>query len=143
MCFSCPLEAIDICLLFFSHTFNFHKIHYPPSLLFLSFSFSLFIHSKKKPEQINGEQIAGQPGAHRLRCLFRVTFVPLTAASLAQKDLNSLDYLYLQCCNDVYVERFSPELQPDVALRLAALHIHQHSLANNISPAKLTVKTVE
>lgn len=88
-------------------------------------------------------QIAARPGAHKLRCLFRVTFVPLSAATLAQKDLNSLDYLYMQCCNDVTVERFSPELQPDVALRLAALHIHQHSLANNISPAKLTVKTVE
>lgn len=88
-------------------------------------------------------QIAARPGAHKLRCLFRVTFVPLSAAALAQKDLNSLDYLYMQCCNDVTVERFSPELQPDVALRLAALQIHQHSLANNISPAKLTVKTVE
>lgn len=88
-------------------------------------------------------QIAARPGAHKLRCLFRVTFVPLSAAALAQKDLNSLDYLYMQCCNDVTVERFSPELQPDVTLRLAALQIHQHSLANNISPAKLTVKTVE
>lgn len=92
---------------------------------------------------INKKQIAARPGAHKLRCLFRVTFVPVSAATLAQKDLNSLDYLYMQCCNDVTQERFSPELQPDVALRLAALHIHQHSLANNISPAKLTVKTVE
>ncbi|KAJ6634835.1 FERM and PDZ domain-containing protein 4 [Pseudolycoriella hygida] len=88
-------------------------------------------------------QIAARPGAHKLRCLFRVTFVPISSAQLAQKDLNALDYLFMQCCNDVTQERFSPELQADVALRLAALHIHQHSLANNISPAKLTVKTVE
>lgn len=88
-------------------------------------------------------QIAARPGAHKLRCLFRVTFVPVSAAALAQRDLHALDYLFMQCCNDVTQERFSPELQPDVALRLAALHIHQHSLANNISPAKLTVKTVE
>lgn len=88
-------------------------------------------------------QIAARPGAHKLRCLFRVSFVPASAALLAQKDLNALDYLYMQCCNDVTQERFAPELQADVALRLAALHIHQHSLANNISPAKLTVKTVE
>lgn len=88
-------------------------------------------------------QIAARPGAHKLRCLFRVTYVPVSAALLAQKDLNALDYLYMQSCNDVTQERFSPELQPEVALRLAALHIHQHSLANNISPAKLTIKTVE
>ncbi|KAG5680286.1 hypothetical protein PVAND_009804 [Polypedilum vanderplanki] len=88
-------------------------------------------------------KIAARPGAHKLRCLFRVTFVPITAADLAQKDLNALDYLFLQCCNDVIQERFAPELQPDVALRLAALHMHHHALANNISPAKLTVKTVE
>lgn len=91
----------------------------------------------------DGLQIAARPGAHKLRCLFRVSFVPASAAQLAQKDLNALDYLYMQCCNDVTQERFAPELQADVALRLAALHIHQHSLANNISPAKLTVKTVE
>ncbi|XP_055375517.1 uncharacterized protein LOC129608184 [Condylostylus longicornis] len=88
-------------------------------------------------------RIAARPGAHKLRCLFRVTFVPVSAAELAQKDLNALDYLYMQCCNDVTQERFAPELQPEVALRLAALHIHQHALANNVSPAKLTVKIVE
>ncbi|XP_055642156.1 uncharacterized protein LOC129778971 [Toxorhynchites rutilus septentrionalis] len=88
-------------------------------------------------------RIAARPGAHKLRCLFRVTFVPVSAAALAQRDLNALDYLFLQCCNDVTQERFAPELQPEVALRLAALHMHQHALANNISPAKLTVKTVE
>ncbi|CAG9804042.1 unnamed protein product [Chironomus riparius] len=88
-------------------------------------------------------RIAARPGAHKLRCLFRVTFVPITAADIAQKDLNALDYLFLQCCNDVIQERFSPELQADVALRLAALHMHHHALANNISPSKLTVKTVE
>ncbi|XP_013108624.2 uncharacterized protein LOC106087945 [Stomoxys calcitrans] len=88
-------------------------------------------------------KIASRPGAHKLRCLFRVTFVPISAAELAQRDLNALDYLYLQCCNDVSQERFAPELQPDVALRLAALHMHQHALANGIHPSKLSVKMVE
>lgn len=92
---------------------------------------------------VSTPQIAARPGAHKLRCLFRVTFVPVTASQLAQQDLSALDYLFMQSCNDFTQERFSPELQPEVALRLAALHIHQHSLANNISPAKLTVKTVE
>ncbi|XP_017110706.1 uncharacterized protein LOC108134762 isoform X2 [Drosophila elegans] len=88
-------------------------------------------------------RIAARPGAHKLRCLFRITFVPISAAELAQRDLHALDYLYLQCCNDVNQERFAPELQPELALRLAALHMHQHALANNFSPAKLTVKLVE
>ncbi|XP_072932460.1 uncharacterized protein [Epargyreus clarus] len=88
-------------------------------------------------------RIAARPGSHKMRCLYRVVFMPSSAAELAQRDLAALDYLYLQCCNDVAQERFAPELQTDVALRLAALHIHQHALANNISPAKLTIKTVE
>lgn len=88
-------------------------------------------------------QIAARPGSHKMRCLFRIVFMPSSAAELAQRDLAALDYLYMQCCNDVAQERFSPELQPDVALRLAALHMHQHALANNLSPAKLTVKAVE
>ncbi|KAG6447856.1 hypothetical protein O3G_MSEX005231 [Manduca sexta] len=88
-------------------------------------------------------RIAARPGSHKMRCLYRVVFMPTSAAELAQRDLAALDYLYLQCCNDVAQERFAPELQPEVALRLAALHMHQHALANNLSPAKLTVKAVE
>ncbi|KAJ8967120.1 hypothetical protein NQ314_003080 [Rhamnusium bicolor] len=88
-------------------------------------------------------QIASRPGAHKLRCLFRVAFVPASAAALAQRDLHALDYLYIQCCNDVIQERFAPELQYETALRLSALHIYQHALANNIPASKLTVKTVD
>ena len=40
-------------------------------------------------------------------------------------------------------ERFAPELKYDVALRLAALHIHQHVVANNGPNAKVTIKAVE
>ena len=56
-------------------------------------------------------------------------------------------------------ERFAPELKYEIALRLAALHIHQHvvsaaaaaaqtangsaAAASQISPAKVTVKAVE
>lgn len=69
--------------------------------------------------------------------------MPSSAAALAQRDLNALDYLYTQCCNDVIQERFAPELQYDTALRLAALHIYQHALANNIAPSKLTIKVIE
>lgn len=87
-------------------------------------------------------QIAARPGSHNLRCLFRVAFVPKEAAELAQKDLVAFEYLYMQCCNDVVQERYAPELKYDLALRLAALHIHQHALAHNLA-GKLTVKAVE
>ncbi|CAK1541912.1 unnamed protein product [Leptosia nina] len=88
-------------------------------------------------------RIAARPGSHKMRCLYRMVFMPTSAAELAQRDLAALDYLYMQCCNDVAQDRFAPELQPEVALRLAALHIHQHALAHNLSPAKLTIKVVE
>jgi hypothetical protein len=39
-------------------------------------------------------------------------------------------------------ERFAPELKYEVALRLAALQILQHSLAHNLQ-GKLTVKAIE
>ncbi|VVC88050.1 unnamed protein product [Leptidea sinapis] len=72
-------------------------------------------------------RIAARPGSHKMRCLYRIVFMPTSAAELAQQDLAALEYLYLQCCNDVAQDRFVPELQPEVALRLAALHIHQHA----------------
>jgi len=103
--------------------------------------------------------IASRPGAHNLRCLFRVTFVPVDAYELLRSDPMSFEYLYVQCCNDVVHERFAPELKYEIALRLAALHIHQHvvsaaaaaaqtangsaAAASQISPAKVTVKAVE
>ncbi|CAG7827581.1 unnamed protein product [Allacma fusca] len=87
-------------------------------------------------------KIASQPGAHHLRCLFRVTFVPKDACELLRKDPVAFEYLYMQCCNDVVHERFAPELKYDIALRLAALHIHQHALANNMS-GKLSIKAIE
>lgn len=47
-----------------------------------------------------------------------------------------------QCCNDVVQERFAPELKYDIALRIAALHMHQHALTNKMQ-GKLTVKNIE
>ncbi|XP_049847284.1 uncharacterized protein LOC126299428 isoform X1 [Schistocerca gregaria] len=87
-------------------------------------------------------RIAARPGSHNLRCLFRVCFVPRDACDLAQQDLIAFEYLYMQCCNDVVQERYAPELKYDIALRLAALHIYQHALSNNMS-GKITVKAIE
>ncbi|GFR18387.1 FERM and PDZ domain-containing protein 4, partial [Trichonephila clavata] len=55
---------------------------------------------------------------------------------------HSIEYLYLQCCNDVVEERFTPELKYDIALRLTALNMQQHCLSNGIQ-GKVTVKMVE
>nr|XP_018902965.1 PREDICTED: FERM and PDZ domain-containing protein 4 isoform X2 [Bemisia tabaci] len=88
-------------------------------------------------------RIASRPGSHNLRCLFRVAFVPRDPCELAQQDLAAFEYLYMQCCNDVVQERYAPELKYDIALRLAALHIHQHAVSNNIPASKVTVKAIE
>lgn len=87
-------------------------------------------------------RIAARPGAQHLRCLFRVAFVPRDAYDLLREDPISFEYLYTQCCNDVVQERFAPELKYDIALRLAALHIQQHAITNNIQ-GKLSVKHIE
>ena len=41
-------------------------------------------------------QIASRPGAHNLRCLFRVTFVPVDAYELLRTDSVAFEYLYVQ-----------------------------------------------
>jgi len=55
---------------------------------------------------------------------------------------NLFCFLLVQCCNDVVQERFAPELKYDIALRIAALHMHQHAITNKMQ-AKLTVKNIE
>ncbi|XP_065352371.1 FERM and PDZ domain-containing protein 4 isoform X1 [Cloeon dipterum] len=87
-------------------------------------------------------KIAARPGSHNLRCLFRVVFVPSEPEALLHRDPVAFEYLYLQCCNDVVQERFAPELKYETALRLAALHIQQHAMANNLQ-GKLGAKNIE
>ncbi|XP_054163945.1 uncharacterized protein LOC128961710 [Oppia nitens] len=90
-------------------------------------------------------KIAARPGAHNLRCLFRVMFVPNNAMDLLERDQIGFEYLYNQCCNDVVQERFSPELKYEIALRLAALQLLQHSIDSNClqSNGKVNVKHIE
>ncbi|XP_055929219.1 uncharacterized protein LOC129960110 [Argiope bruennichi] len=87
-------------------------------------------------------KIAARPGAHHLRCLFRLTFVPKDIYDLMQRDPVAFDYLFLQSCNDVVKERFAPELKYDVALRLAALHLQQHAVSSGMQ-GKMVVKAIE
>ncbi|CAG2101075.1 unnamed protein product [Medioppia subpectinata] len=90
-------------------------------------------------------KIAARPGAHNLRCLFRVMFVPSEAMVLLERDSITFEYLYSQCCNDVVQERFSPELKYEIALRLSALHLLQHSIDSNCmqNNGKVNLKLIE
>ena len=45
-------------------------------------------------------QIASRPGAQNLRCLFRVTFVPVDAYELLRSDPMAFEYLYVQGPHD-------------------------------------------
>ena len=77
-------------------------------------------------------KIAVRPGAHNLRCLFRLMFVPRDAFDLLERDQISFEYLYSQCCNDVVQERFSLELKYEIALHLSALQRLQHSIEKQL-----------
>ena len=59
--------------------------------------------------------------------------MPKDAYELLRTDSVAFEYLYVQCCNDVVQERFAPELKYEIALRLAALHIHQHAVSNGLN----------
>lgn len=74
---------------------------------------------------------------------YLIAFPVLDAYDLLRQDSVAFEYLYVQCCNDVVQERFAPELKYDVALRLAALHIHQHAVSTNGSMAKVNLKSIE
>lgn len=87
-------------------------------------------------------QVASRPGAHKLKCLFRIAYVPSSPSFLAQKDRHAFDYFYRQCCNDVLKEKFHPELDRDTTLHLAALQIYQQALST-VSNYSVTVKSIE
>lgn len=91
-------------------------------------------------------KIASRPGAHNLRCLFRVVFVPKDCTDLLQSDPVTFEYFYSQSCNDIVSERFAPELKYDIALKLAALHCLQHALTNGMmisNGTKVNIKAIE
>ncbi|ELU07589.1 hypothetical protein CAPTEDRAFT_117793, partial [Capitella teleta] len=88
-------------------------------------------------------EVAARPGSQHFKCLLRVAFVPKDAFDLLQSDAMAFDYYYMQCCNDVVQERFSPELKFDFTLRLAALHILQYLAASGSNSNKISLKNIE
>ncbi|XP_060597612.1 serine-rich adhesin for platelets-like isoform X4 [Ruditapes philippinarum] len=87
-------------------------------------------------------EIASRPGSRHFRCLFRVAYVPKDSYDLLKQDPIAFEYFYMQCVNDVLQDRFASELKTDILLRLAALHIQQHAMSNNMT-GKINIKTVE
>ncbi|KAG8519776.1 FERM and PDZ domain-containing protein 4 [Galemys pyrenaicus] len=75
-------------------------------------------------EQETLTQVTQRPSSHKMRCLFRISFVPKDPIDLLRRDPVAFEYLYVQSCNDVVQERFGPELKYDIALRLAALQMY-------------------
>ncbi|XP_043556542.1 FERM and PDZ domain-containing protein 4 isoform X9 [Chiloscyllium plagiosum] len=87
-------------------------------------------------------QVTQRPGSHKMKCLFRISFVPKDPIDLLRRDAVAFEYLYVQSCNDVVQERFGPELKYDVALRLAALQMYILTISTKQSQ-KVSLKYIE
>uniref|UniRef100_UPI00398ECB97 FERM and PDZ domain-containing protein 4-like isoform X2 n=1 Tax=Pristiophorus japonicus TaxID=55135 RepID=UPI00398ECB97 len=87
-------------------------------------------------------QVTQRPGSHKMKCLFRISFVPKDPIDLLRRDAVAFEYLYVQSCNDVVHERFGPELKYDVALRLAALQMYISTVSTKQSQ-KVSLKYIE
>ncbi|KAJ8003491.1 hypothetical protein DPEC_G00148860 [Dallia pectoralis] len=69
-------------------------------------------------------QVTQRPGSDEMKCFFRISFVPKDPVELLRRDAVAFEYLYVQSCNDVVLERFGSELKYDATLRLAALQMY-------------------
>uniref|UniRef100_A0A3Q3LZ33 FERM and PDZ domain containing 4 n=1 Tax=Mastacembelus armatus TaxID=205130 RepID=A0A3Q3LZ33_9TELE len=87
-------------------------------------------------------QVTQRPGSHKMKCFFRITFVPKDPLDLLRRDAVAFEYLYVQSCNDVVLERFGSELKYDTALRLAALQMYILTI-NTKQSQKVSLKYIE
>lgn len=87
-------------------------------------------------------QVTQRPGSHKMKCFFRITFVPKDPVELLRRDAVAFEYLYVQSCNDVVLERFGSELKYDTALRLAALQMYILTI-NTKQTQKVSLKYIE
>ncbi|XP_061667081.1 FERM and PDZ domain-containing protein 4-like [Syngnathoides biaculeatus] len=69
-------------------------------------------------------QVTRKPGCDKMKCFFRISFMPHDPVELLRRDAVAFEYLYVQSCNDVVLERFGSELKYDAVLRLAALQMY-------------------
>ncbi|XP_056145804.1 FERM and PDZ domain-containing protein 4 [Lampris incognitus] len=87
-------------------------------------------------------QVTQRPGSHKMKCFFRISFVPKDPVELLRRDAVAFEYLYVQSCNDVVLERFGSELKYDTALRLAALQMYILTV-NTKQSQKVSLKYIE
>uniref|UniRef100_A0AAQ5ZYZ7 FERM and PDZ domain containing 4 n=1 Tax=Amphiprion ocellaris TaxID=80972 RepID=A0AAQ5ZYZ7_AMPOC len=87
-------------------------------------------------------QVTQRPGSDKMKCFFRISFVPRDPVELLRRDAVAFEYLYVQSCNDVVLERFSPELKYDAALRLAALQMYILNMTTRQSQ-KVSLKYIQ
>ncbi|XP_073769428.1 FERM and PDZ domain-containing protein 4 isoform X4 [Danio rerio] len=87
-------------------------------------------------------QVTQRPGSHKMKCYFRISFLPKDPVDLLRRDAAAFDYLYVQSCKDVVQERFGSELKYDTALRLAALQMYILTLSTKHTQ-KVSLKYIE
>ncbi|XP_043086487.1 FERM and PDZ domain-containing protein 4 isoform X1 [Puntigrus tetrazona] len=87
-------------------------------------------------------QVTQRPGSHKMKCFFRISFLPKDPVDLLRRDAVAFDYLYVQSCKDVVQERFGSELKYDTALRLAALQMYILTLSTK-QTQKVSLKYIE
>ncbi|XP_068446536.1 FERM and PDZ domain-containing protein 4-like isoform X3 [Clinocottus analis] len=87
-------------------------------------------------------QVTQRPGCDKMKCFFRLSFVPRDPVELLRRDGVAFEYLYVQSCNDVVLERFGTELKYDAALRLAALQMYILTMTTRQSQ-KVSLKYIQ
>ncbi|XP_019724163.1 FERM and PDZ domain-containing protein 4-like isoform X1 [Hippocampus comes] len=87
-------------------------------------------------------QVTRKPGCDKMKCFFRVSFMPRDPVELLRRDAVAFEYLYVQSCNDVVLERFGSELKYDAVLRLAALQMYILTLTTKQSQ-KVSLKYIQ
>lgn len=89
------------------------------------------------------------PYAPKLRLLYRMVYPPADVNTLYSQDKVAFEYLYQQSCNDLKLERFTPELDQETALKLSALHLLEYVHSNlskahgNTKDPKVYIKLVK
>lgn len=108
----------------------------------------------KKPFEILDEDnlivgINNLKYAKDLRIYYRMIYPPSDIIHLYMQDKVAFEYLYKQSCNDLRLERFSPNLDEETTMKLASLYLIEyvysnHPKAHNDSKdPKVYVKLVE
>ncbi|XP_061547361.1 FERM and PDZ domain-containing protein 4-like isoform X3 [Phycodurus eques] len=87
-------------------------------------------------------QVTRKPGCDKMKCFFRISFMPHDPVELLRRDAVAFEYLYVQSCNDVVLERFGSELKYDAVLRLAALQMYILNLTTKQSQ-KVSLKYIQ